>query len=68
MIRLIIIVAILLLALSFFGISIRAIVQSPTGQDNLTFVWQILHTGWGIILGWYHLLISTIQSVLPEPA
>jgi hypothetical protein len=66
MIRLIITVGILLLALSFFGISIRAIVESPTGHDNLMFVWEVLRTGWGVAVGWYHLIVDTILSVLPE--
>lgn len=64
MIRFIIILAIFILALSFFGISIRSIVQSPTGQDNFTFMWELIHTGWGIIVGWVHLIIAAGQAVL----
>jgi len=64
MVRLIIIVAILILALSFFGISIRAIVESPTGHDNFTFLWELIRTGWNIILGWVHLVTGAIQTVL----
>ena len=33
---------ILVLALSFFGISIQSIVNSPTGQANLMFVGDLL--------------------------
>ncbi|MEK7602303.1 MAG: hypothetical protein AAB472_02360 [Patescibacteria group bacterium] len=66
LVRLIILVTVLVLALSFFGISIRGIVSSPTGHDNLTFVWELIHTGWGIIVSQYHHLVDVIQSVLPE--
>lgn len=65
MVRFIIIVAILILALSFFGISIRSIVESPTGHDNFTFMWELIKTGWHILLGWFHIIVTTIQSVLP---
>jgi hypothetical protein len=65
MIRFLIILAILILALSFFGISIRSIVQSPTGQDNFTFIWQLIRTGWHILVGWFHTIVATVQAVLP---
>jgi len=65
MIRFTIIVAILILALSFFGISIRSIVNSPVGHDNFTFMWELIKTGWHILLGWFHLISGTIQSNIP---
>ncbi|MDB5189347.1 MAG: hypothetical protein JWL82_304 [Parcubacteria group bacterium] len=65
MVRFLIILAVLILALSFFGISIRAIVQSPTGHDNFTFVWELIKTGWHILAGWFHVIVVTIQSVIP---
>ena len=67
-VRLLIILAILVLALSFFGISIRAIVQSPTGHDNFTFMWELIRTGWHILIGWVTLIVSTVQSVFPASA
>jgi hypothetical protein len=65
MIRFIIILAILILALSFFGISIRHIVESPTGHDNFAFIWQLVKTGWHILESWIRAAIGTIQAVLP---
>jgi hypothetical protein len=65
MIRFLIILAILILALSFFGISIRSIVQSPVGHDNFTFIWQLIRTGWHILVSWFHVLVAAIQTVLP---
>lgn len=37
---------VLILALSFFGISIRAIVNSPAGQENFTYIGSLLSQGW----------------------
>ena len=39
-------VFILVLALSFFGISIQAIVNSPAGQENFGYVINLLSQGW----------------------
>lgn len=52
MIRLIIWVVIGLLALSFFGISLRELADSPTNQDNVNFIWALLLQGWDIIVAW----------------
>jgi len=60
MVRFIILLVILILALSYFGISIRNIVESPTGQDNLSFVWAYIKDGWEIIVAF---LTGVIQSV-----
>lgn len=43
---------VLVLALSFFGISIRAIVMSPAGQENFTYIYQVLQTFWHWLQGW----------------
>lgn len=39
-------VCILVLAFSFFGISIQAIVNSPAGQANFTYVFHLLTEAW----------------------
>ena len=62
MIRALVLVAIFILLLSFFGISIRTIVESPTGHDNFTFLWQLIRTGWHIIVGWVDTIIATVRS------
>lgn len=46
MLKLIFWVAVLVLALSFFGISIQAIVNSPTGQENFGYLYNLLLVGW----------------------
>ncbi len=37
---------VLVLALSFFGISIQAIVNSPAGQENFAYIGGLLSQGW----------------------
>lgn len=46
MIRTIFWAFVLLLALSFFGISIRSIVMSPAGQENFGFVIHYILMAW----------------------
>ncbi|MBU6388523.1 hypothetical protein KGQ72_01435 [Patescibacteria group bacterium] len=41
---------VLILALSFFGISIQAIVNSPAGQENFTYVFGVLSHLWQLIM------------------
>ena len=46
MVRLVFWTLVLFLALSFFGISIQAIVNSPVGQANLTYLLSVLTEAW----------------------
>ena len=46
MLRLILIIVVGVLALSFFGITIQSIVNSPAGQANFAYIWQLLVLGW----------------------
>ncbi|HEX2792741.1 MAG TPA: hypothetical protein VHO23_03445 [Candidatus Paceibacterota bacterium] len=61
MLRLIFTIALAILLLSFFGISIRAIVESPTGSDNIAYVWQLIKDGWGAIALWLANFTSPIR-------
>ncbi len=58
MLHLIVWVVIGLLALSFFGISLRAIANSPTSQDNMSFLVDTLRIGWDYLEAWVTTLIS----------
>ena len=51
MIRLILVIVIGVLALSYLGISLRGIVESPAGQQNIHFVWQLVQDGWQHLMG-----------------
>jgi hypothetical protein len=46
MLKLIFWVFVLLLALSFFGISVQAIANSPAGQANINYVINLLSQVW----------------------
>lgn len=52
MLRLIFWLFVLILALSFFGISIQAIVNSPAGQENIQYIGNLLSRAWKWIIGW----------------
>jgi len=49
MVRLIIWIIVGLLALSFFGVSLEALYNSPTNQDNISFLSTLLKQGWNVI-------------------
>ena len=63
MVKLIIWIIIGLLALSFFGISLRALATSPTNQDNVSFLLDTLKIGWDYLIAWAHWLISAFESL-----
>ncbi len=63
MVRFIILVIILILALSYFGISIRDVATSPAGQDNFTFVWSYVKEGWEIASAFVAHLIESTRAV-----
>ncbi len=46
MFRLLFWLFVLFLALSFFGISIQEIFESPAGQANIAYLGQLVHLGW----------------------
>ncbi|MHB1163071.1 MAG: hypothetical protein ACYCZZ_00860 [Minisyncoccota bacterium] len=46
MLKLIFWILVLILALSFFGISLQAIVNSPAGQENFTYIFNLLSKLW----------------------
>ena len=60
MVRLIIWIIIGLLALSFFGVSLRALVESPTSQDNFGYLFSLLREGWDYIVTWFESVADLI--------
>ncbi|MGB4076098.1 MAG: hypothetical protein WBK28_00120 [Minisyncoccia bacterium] len=59
--KLIVWIVIGLLALSFFGISLRALVDNPTNQDNMEFLVSSLEIGLDYITAWWNDFISTFS-------
>jgi len=46
MFRLVFWIFVLFLGLSFFGISIQAIVDSPAGRENVEYLYRLLMQAW----------------------
>ncbi|MES2225364.1 MAG: hypothetical protein V4480_00960 [Patescibacteria group bacterium] len=40
-----------LLVLSFFGVSLQHLVQSPTTQGNFSYFWDLIVQGWNFLTG-----------------
>ncbi|HVX90467.1 MAG TPA: hypothetical protein VHC20_02400 [Candidatus Paceibacterota bacterium] len=49
---------IVILVLSFFGISLQSIVHSPQAQANFDYLWGLVLLGWHYVLGFYNLFID----------
>lgn len=60
MVRLIIWIVVALFVLSFFGISLQHLVESPTTQNNFSFFVSLLEEGWDNLLAWLTAIISPI--------
>lgn len=65
MLRILFYIVVLVLALSFFGVSIQSIVQSPTGQENFGFITGLFTTGWQWIVGTVTTVWHWIIAVMP---
>ena len=63
MVRFIILIIVLILALSYFGISIRDVATSPTGQENFTFVWAYVKEGWQILTAFIAELVESVRNI-----
>ena len=63
MVRFIILIIVLILALSYFGISIRDVATSPTGEENFSFVWAYVKEGWQIATAFVAELIESIRNI-----
>lgn len=64
MLRAIILIIILLLVLSFFGVSVQHIIESPTGQANFGYVGDLLALGWKDIVTFVNSLWSSISHLI----
>lgn len=64
MLRLILLVVIIILVLSFFGISLQSLFHTPATQANFGFVWQLLLNAWNIFLQFFNGVVATIQGFI----
>jgi len=61
LIKLILLVIGILLVLSFFGISVQGIIESPAGQANIGFVWGYILIAWNWLVD---LVVSTFNFLI----
>lgn len=61
MLKLVLTIVVALLVLSFFGVSLQHIVESPTTQANFGYIGQLLAEGWhdfiDLVLGFVYRFI-----------
>jgi membrane-bound acyltransferase YfiQ involved in biofilm formation len=64
MVKILILIVIAILVLSFFGITIQSIVQSPAGQANFAYIWSLIVMGWN----WIVTFVQSKSTVLQHAA
>jgi hypothetical protein len=64
MLRAIILIIVLLLVLSFFGVSVQHIIESPTGQSNFSYVGDLLQQGWNALVIFFNSLFASIENLV----
>ncbi len=64
MVRLIIWIIIGLLALSFFGISLEALYNSQTNQENISFLSKLFMEGWNQIADFVNPFLDWLKSLV----
>lgn len=72
LVKLIILIIVIVLVLSYFGINIKKIAESETGQANFGYLWNLLKSIWSYLVEfWNNNLKETVYSFwdkLPLPA
>lgn len=63
MVRIIFYTLIVILLLSFFGISIQHVVESSTGQANFGYVGDLLEQGWNYLVAFVNGMINSIKHL-----
>ncbi len=72
MLKLIIIIIILIAALSYFGISIRSVVESDLFQSNFSYIWNWVKHIWNnYLIGpakylWYDVIVNLLWDSFVE--
>lgn len=54
---------ILVLGLSYFGISVEAILSSPTGQENIAYIYGLLSQAWIWLQPYIQPVIEAIEKI-----
>lgn len=65
MVKLIFLVVVALLVLSFFGISLQHVVEAPTTQSNFAYFWSLVVEGWNEFAAWVQGLLNGATHSIP---
>ncbi len=64
LVKLIILIIVLILVLSYFGINIQKIAESETGQANFGYVWRAILSVWDYLVSiWRNYLSTPIMNL-----
>ena len=63
MVKLIFYIVVALLVLSYFGISLQHLTESPTTQSNFAYFWSLIQEGWNEIANWITGLVHGIPFI-----
>ncbi len=66
MVRLIIWIVVGVLALSFFGISLQALIDDPTTQGNFSYVFSLVEQGWDMAVEWFTDIRGEAQDLIKK--
>ena len=66
MVGLVIWVVVGVLVLSFFGISLQALIDDPTTQDNFSYVFSLVEQGWDMVTEWFVDIREEAQDLIKK--
>lgn len=66
MVRLLIWIVVGVLALSFFGVSLQALIDDPTTQDNFSYVFGLVEQGWEMTVAWFTDFRGEAQDLIKQ--
>lgn len=65
MLKLIILIVLAILVLSFFGVSLHSIITAPATQENFAYVWGLVMQGYNYVAAWLQTLSAQINHAMP---
>ena len=58
-IKLILLIIVVVLVLSYFGISVKKVAESDTGKENFSFVWDMAGKSWAFLVDIWNKYLAT---------
>jgi len=65
MVKLIFYIVVGLLVLSYFGISLQHLTESPTTQSNFSYFWSLVTEGWNELTAWIPGFLDGLSHSIP---